>query len=180
MDRTLNAVVNKDNAGTVRVEVRGSLTDTTRPDLVRVVRKLRATGDVSHIRVDFASSALIESTALAGLRQELNEVDGGSGAEGVSLQFSPAIAGDFAGDFAMAEDSQPVPALTAEQAAVRPIMSYTDEELLAASDSLFKLMDQPGAAADVLMQYNEIGLEITRRELGAIAADGPESQSVMS
>jgi hypothetical protein len=48
----------------------------------------------------------------------------------------------------------------------RALQEYSDEELLLASDTLFALLDNPGAFAgsDLLGRYDDIGREITRRQ----------------
>lgn len=50
----------------------------------------------------------------------------------------------------------------------RPLSGYSDDELLAASDSVFGLLDDPAdmARSELLATYDDIGLEITRREVG--------------
>ena len=50
----------------------------------------------------------------------------------------------------------------------RPLNVYSDDELLAASDSVFGMMDNPAdmARTQLLATYTEIGLEISRREGG--------------
>ena len=50
----------------------------------------------------------------------------------------------------------------------RPLNRFSDDELLAASDSVFGLLDNPAdmARSELLATYDEIGLEISRREVG--------------
>lgn len=98
MDRALNALVDLDvRADIVRIEVRGSLTQVSRPGLVQIIRRVRLMGIRSHIRVGFAQAALVQSTALAGLRRDLNAIDAtvfpGVHGTGVSLDFSPGGSG---------------------------------------------------------------------------------------
>jgi hypothetical protein len=107
MDRALNAFVNLDvPADVVRIDVQGSLNQDSRPGLVQMIRRIRKIGIRSHIRVELSRAGMVESSALAGLRSDLNAIDTSSlpgiyGA-GVSLELSPtrdewAAAPDFAG-----------------------------------------------------------------------------------
>ena len=50
----------------------------------------------------------------------------------------------------------------------RRLTRFSDDELLAASDSVFGLLDDPTgmARSELLATYDEIGLEISRREVG--------------
>src|SRR5215211_7045523 len=95
MDRALNALVNLDvPADVVRIDVQGTLNQESRPGLVQIVRRIRRMGIRSHIRVELSRAVLVESTALAGLRQELNAIDAstlmGIHGAGVSLDLSPS------------------------------------------------------------------------------------------
>jgi hypothetical protein len=47
-----------------------------------------------------------------------------------------------------------------------PLAEYSDDELLAASDSVFGMLDDPAAIAgtELLARYDAIGMEISRRE----------------
>ena len=96
MDRKLHALVKLDVAAdVVRIDVRGSLNQESRPALVHVIRRIRRMGVTAHIRVDLSQAAFVESPALVGLRNDLNAIDGGSSdgdtstASGVSLEFMP-------------------------------------------------------------------------------------------
>lgn len=187
MDRALNALVNLDvPADTVRIDVRGSLNHESRPDLVHIIRRVRRMGIRSHIRVDLSQATLVESAALAGLRSDLNAMDitalPGIDGAGVSLQVSTATdgwaspAGRGRGtppapdDDALLADAHQeflgVPAARLEELFCRPLQEYSDEELLAASDTLFALLDNPKALAgsDLLGRYNDIGQEILQRQ----------------
>jgi hypothetical protein len=131
-------------------------------------------GITAHIRVELGRSAFVESAALAGLRNDLNAIDGGStGAEvagmpapgGVSLELNPrgddstALQTlDMSGEFMASVD----------QSGTRKLTGYSDDELLAASDSVFGLLDDPSgiARSELLATYDEIGMEISRREVG--------------
>ncbi len=177
MDQSLNAQVKLDVASDViRIEVRGSLTRNSRPVLMQLIQRIRHAGLSSHIRVDLAHAAFVESTALAGLRNDLNAIDGGSGelevsgakpvSAGVSLELQ-MFADDFgrvfqtldlAGDLAASVDTP----------GMRPLARFSDDELLAASDSVFGQLDDPatGAPSELLAQYEDISLEITLREFG--------------
>lgn len=94
MDRALNALVTLDvHADIVSIDVRGSLNQESRPGLVQIIRRIRRIGILSHIRVELSRAAMVESSALAGLRGDLNAIDTGAqpgiyGA-GVSLDLSP-------------------------------------------------------------------------------------------
>lgn len=189
MDRALDAVVNFDvPADIVRIEVRGSLTCGSRPHLVHIIRRVRRMGIRCHICVDLSQAELVESAALAGLRTDLNVLDantlsGGYGA-GVSLLLTPVArtaslgtpaseqplpmdddirelfpGGRFAGEY------PDLPVMWIEELYGRPLTEYSNEELLAASDALFALLDSPQTqdSADLLGRYNDIGLEIHRR-----------------
>jgi hypothetical protein len=64
----------------------------------------------------------------------------------------------------------PYPAqLTAalEAAGVRPLSNYSSEELLAASNSLFELLDDPAghSGTELLAQYDAICRELDRRDI---------------
>jgi hypothetical protein len=188
MDRALNALVNLDvPADVVGIDVRGSLNHESRPDLVHIIRRVRRMGIRSHISVDLSQAALVESSALAGLRSDLNAMDSntlpGIYGAGVSLHLTAAtdsrassegtgtqplvIVDDDAALLAEGPDGRPAePAAGLEELFGRPLTEYTDDELLMASDSLFALLDNPEAFAgsDLLGRYNDIGQEILRRQ----------------
>jgi hypothetical protein len=190
MDRELDAVVNFDvPADIVRIEVRGSLTCGSRPQLVHMIRRVRRMGIRCHICVDLSQAGLVESSALSGLRNDLNVLDantlaGGYGA-GVSLQLTPAARTAFGGappseqPLPMDDDIRELfpggrfageyphlPVMWIEELYGRPLTEYSNDELLAASDTLFALLDSPQTqdSADLLGRYNDIGLEIHRRQ----------------
>jgi hypothetical protein len=175
MDRALDALVNLDVAADiVRIDVRGSLNQDSRPGLVQIIRRIRRMGIRSHIRVELSRAAMVESSALAGLRSDLNAIDTGSlpgihGA-GVSLDLSPwddaaapagqpltVLEGFSAGGDAdleavgypagfAGETEIPLLELTGlEVLCGRRLQDYSDEELLLASDTLFTLLDNPAA-----------------------------------
>ncbi|BCW17928.1 hypothetical protein NtRootA9_06360 [Arthrobacter sp. NtRootA9] len=196
MDRSLHALVNLDvPADLVRIEVRGSLTHESRPDLVHIIRRVRRMGIRAHIRVDLSQAALVESAALAGLRADLNNMDAltlpGIYRSGVSLDLAGSYdelpAGPPADDRTSCDvtplnvldddshlthggafgDEYPVaPDAALEELFGRELVEFSDEELLAASDALFALLDQPRAfpGADLLGRYNDIGRELGRRQ----------------
>ena len=176
MDNLLNAQAQLDIAtDVVRIEVRGSLTQQSRPTLMQLISHVRRMGITSHIRVNLGRAAFVESSALAGLRIDLNAIDGASAlvdtagalpsSAGVSLELHPIVENAFAAlpsldlsaDFAASIDTDGTRALT----------DYSDDELLAASDSVFGLLDNPADMANtrLLATYVEIGLELSRREL---------------
>ncbi|MCX6498392.1 MAG: hypothetical protein NTU93_06265 [Arthrobacter sp.] len=177
MDQSLNAHVKFDVASDlIRIDVRGSLTQDTRQDLMQLIQRIRRMGISSHIRVDLAQAQCVESCALAGLRNDLNAIDGGAGrlkvagsltgAAGVSLELQ-MIAQDFGRDFQPLDLSADFLA-SIDPSGSRPLARYSDDELLAASDSVFGKLDDPdaGAPSELLAQYEDIRLEITRREFG--------------
>lgn len=95
MDRALKAFVNLDvPADIVCIDVRGSLNQDSRPGLVQIIRRVRKIGIRSHIRVELSRAAMVESSALAGLRSDLDAIDTsilpGTYGAGVSLDLSPA------------------------------------------------------------------------------------------
>ncbi|HEU4667978.1 MAG TPA: hypothetical protein VFS79_09970 [Arthrobacter sp.] len=197
MDRALNALVNLDVPGDiVRIDVRGSLDQGSRPELVHIIRRIRRMGIRSHIRVDLSGAVLVESSALAGLRSDLNAIDTGTlpgiHGSGVSLDLSLGAA-EWAADHDpkgrelaliegladgcedvddLAEGFPPVPAGCLEELCGRPLEEYSDAELLAASDAIFALLDSPKAFAgsDLLGRYSDIGEELRRRQQESGAA----------
>ncbi len=190
MDRRLHALVMRDVVtGVVRIDVQGSLAGESRPSLVHLVRRVRSMGIRSHIRVDLSQAAFVESSALAGLRHDLNAVDGATtpamNGSGVSLnltshaggglspaghsELSLAITDELTEGFADEAEGKTQAPLGAMFAL--PLTDYSDEELLVASDSIFALLDTPEAFAgsDLLARYKDIGEEIARRDpAGAI------------
>ncbi|MDZ4091210.1 MAG: hypothetical protein U1D68_08395 [Arthrobacter sp.] len=177
MDTSLNAQAKLDIASDVlRIDVRGSLTQQSRPTLMQLIQRARRMGITSHIRVNLGNAAFVESSALAGLRNDLNAIDGAAAlvdtagalpsSAGVSLELNPyletAVAAlpslDLSADFTASIDTS----------GTRPLNVFSDAELLAASDSVFGLLDNPAdmARSQLLATYNEIGLEISRREVG--------------
>ncbi|WP_309108078.1 hypothetical protein [Arthrobacter sp.] len=167
MDRKLQALVKLDVVSdVVRIDVRGNLTQDSRPGLVHVIRRIRRMGIKSHIRVDLFRATHVESAALAGLRNDLNAIDGR--ATGVSLELiqrgpdshqdsdNDAQALEFTGEFLASIDPS----------GSHPLAKYSDDELLAASDSVFGMLDDPAAVtgSELLAQYEAIGMEIERRQ----------------
>ena len=175
MDRKLHALVRLDvTADIVRIDVRGSLNQDSRPALVHVIRRIRRMGITAHIRVDLSQAAFVESPALVGLRNDLNAIDGGAGdgglsdASGVSLEFMPrpdALAPDTGAGLKTIEITGEF-AASIDPSGCGPLSQYSDDELLAASDSVFGLLDDPAAIAgtELLAQYDAIGMEISRRK----------------
>jgi hypothetical protein len=175
MDRKLHALVKLDvTSDVVRIDVRGSLNHHSRPALVMVIRRIRRMGITAHIRVDFSQAAFVESGALVGLRNDLNAIDGGAteagittGA-GVSLDFMPRrddVAAD-AGHGSRTVDITGEFAASIDPSGYGPLAKFSDDELLAASDSVFGMLDDPTALAgtELLARYDAIGKEISRRE----------------
>ena len=177
MDQTLLAHVKLDIVSdVVRIDVRGSLTQDTRPALMRTIQRVRRMGITSHITISLGRAAFVESSALAGLRNDLTIFDGGLAHAGVAVAL-PAVGGvclelsphrdgpatvlpslNISGDLTASIDAS----------GTRPLSGYSDDELLAASDSVFGLLDDPAdmASSELLAAYDDIGLEITRREVG--------------
>lgn len=172
MDHSLNAQVRLDIAtDVVRIDVHGSLTQLSRPALMQLFQRIRRMGITSHIRVNLGGAVLIESPALAGLRNDLNALDRAAAlvdtagalpsSAGVSLELNPLVkqsgtALDLSADFTASLDAS----------GTRPLAGYSHDELLAASDSVFGLLDNPSdmARSQLLATFEEIGLEISRRE----------------
>ena len=193
MDHPSNATTGLDAAvsrneltDTVRIDVLGNLSQASRPALVQMIQRLRSRGIQSPVCVDLSRAVRVESAALAGLRGDLNAMEGAPGTlgGGVSLvltgvdaeqadrntvvplrEVSEAIdaesaaAVDTAGIEAAGLEHSPAPL------ALRPLEGYSDEELFAASDEIFSLLDDPEAVggSDLLGRYNDIGQEILRR-----------------
>lgn len=175
MDRKLHALVKLDvTSDVVRIDVRGSLNHDSRPALVLVIRRIRRMGITAHIRVDLSRAAFVESVALVGLRNDLNAIDGGasdggvSTGSGVSLDFTPRR-DDVASDSGAGSRTVEITgefAASIDPSGCGPLAQYSDDELLAASDSVFGMLDDPAAIArtELLARYDAIGLEISRRE----------------
>ena len=175
MDRKLHALVKLDvTTDVVRIDVRGSLNHDSRPALVLVIRRIRRMGITAHIRVDLSRAAFVESVALVGLRNDLNAIDGGasdggvSTGSGVSLDFMPRL-DDLAADSGAGSRTLEITgefAASIDPSGCGPLAQYSDDELLAASDSVFGMLDDPAAIArtELLARYDAIGLEISRRE----------------
>ncbi|AXJ09761.1 hypothetical protein [Arthrobacter sp. PM3] len=173
MDQSLHALVKIDViSDVVRIDIRGSLTQASRSALMQIIQRVRRMGITAHISVDLGRATFIESSALAGLRNDLNAIDRGAAGQefgrpsapgGVSLELSPR-----------ADDSATLQTLdmsgnataSAAPAGTRRLTRFSDDELLAASDSVFGLLDDPAgmARSELLATYDEIGLEISRRE----------------
>lgn len=176
MDQTLHPRVKLDIAlDVVRIDIRGSLTQDSRPSLMQIIQRVRRMGITSRIHVHLGRAAFVESSALAGLRNDLNAVGGGVPAgtsgglpigAGVSLELNPH-------DDGPAAELEPLElptdlAASLDTSGTGPLTSYSDDELLAASDSVFGLLDNPAdmARSELLASYEEIGLEISRRQVG--------------
>lgn len=176
MDQILNAPVNLDvSSDVVRIDVRGSLTQATRPALLQTIQRVRQMGISLHIRVDIGHAEFVESSALAGLRSDLNAIDGGVPQDvawtrpaqaGVSLELNPSTDSQDAVLRSLDLSGELTASVDAPEAG--PLTGFTDDELLAASDSLFGKMDDPSdmANTELLATYDEISLEISRREDG--------------
>ena len=100
MDTSLNAHAKLDIASDVlRIDVRGSLTQHSRPTLMQLIQRVRRMGITSHIRVHLGNASFVESAALSGLRNDLNAIDGAAAlvdtagalpsSAGVSLELNP-------------------------------------------------------------------------------------------
>ncbi|WP_255769823.1 hypothetical protein [Pseudarthrobacter sulfonivorans] len=182
----LNAATSRDDhSDTVRIDVLGSVDQASRPALVHMIQKLRNLGIQSHVSVNLSQAARVESTALAGLRKDLNSMEGAPGISGggVSLTLTGADHADRIDDDTVVPLREPADVLEAEFGAAfeadsheakepapasqvfLPLEDYSDDELFAASDEVFSLLDDPQAVggADLLGRYNDIGEEILRR-----------------
>lgn len=193
MDRTLQALIKLDVVtDIVRIDVQGSLNQESRPSLVHIIRRVRRMGISSHIRVDLSGAAFIESAALAGLRNDLNAIDGETfaGVDGQGVSLHMAATGGAAGSGILGQslaipESLAITDLLTDGfmdglphvetmpdspgqglLAGRALGECSDDELLAASDLLFALLDTPQAfgGADLLARYNDIGHEISLRQ----------------
>jgi hypothetical protein len=181
MDNQLNPLIKIDDAaGTARIDVRGSLTQATRPELMHQIQRVRRMGISSPITVELSHAAFVESSALAGLRFDLNAIDAGTrqaaaaaGTPGVFLEVMSTR------EHAVAESRPDFTALTnpaelseaLEDAGLRPLSDYSPDELLAASDAVFGLLDDPAghSGQELLARYDAIGEEIARREVAESA-----------
>ena len=176
MDQSLNAQVKLDvDSDVIRIDVRGALSRDSRPALIQLIQRIRRAGLSSHIRVDLAHATFVESSALAGLRNDLNAIEDGAGqldvaggtpAAGVSLELQ-MFADDFGRVFQTVDLSGDLTA-SMDPSGTRPLARFSDDELLAASDSVFGKLDDPasGAPSELLGRYEDISLEMTRREFG--------------
>ncbi|WP_353711135.1 hypothetical protein [Arthrobacter sp. K5] len=174
MDNQLNSLIKINDAnGTARIDVRGSLTQASRPELILEIRRVRRMGISSPITVDLSQAAFVESSALAGLRFDLNTLD--AGAWQVSSRPAPGVLLEvFSSRDTVAEARADFTALTDPaglteaqvDAGFRPLSTYSSHELLAASDSVFALLDDPAGRSghELLARYEAIGEEIARRE----------------
>jgi len=69
MDNQLDSLLKIDRCtNTARIDILGSLTPASRPDLLREIHRVRGMGITSSITVDLSRAAFVESCALAGLR----------------------------------------------------------------------------------------------------------------
>ena len=175
MDNQLESLLKIDRCtNTARIDILGSLTPASRPDLLHEIHRVRGMGITSSITVDLSRAAFVESCALAGLRMDLNAQD--ASLQGESAAAAPGISlVVMAGGGQEAAETRnltalPQPSLSVaapDPSGVRPLSSYSSEELLAASDSVFKLLDDPSGrwGQELLAHYEAIGAELTRREL---------------
>lgn len=189
MDRKLHALVKFDvSTDAVEIDVRGSLNQDSRPALLYIVRRIRRMGITSHIRVGFSRAVLVESQALAGLRNDLNAIDGGateagiSTGSGVSLEFMapPPVLPNGAAAASKSVEITGEFTASIDAGGFGQLDKYSDDELLAASDIVFGLLDQPStfAGPELLAHYDAIGMEISRREIRDATADPAEPNPV--
>ena len=178
MDHSLNAHTQLDVAANiVLIDVRGSLTRASRPALLQTIQRVRQAGISSHVRVELGRAEIVESSALAGLRDDLNAIDGGVAAlpdvagalpdpAGVSLELNPHADEPDAVLRSLDLDLDVTASVDSSESGV--LTGFTDDELLAASDSVFGMMDNPAEMANsgLLASYDEIVLELSRREDG--------------
>ncbi|MCB5280887.1 hypothetical protein QK292_04800 [Arthrobacter sp. AL08] len=176
MDTSLNAQAALDIAADIfRIDVRGSLSQDSRPELMQLIQRIRRMGITSHIRVCLGRAQFVESAALAGLRNDLNVIDGAAalvdaagalpGSAGVSLELNPHPDSAVAALTSIDVSADLTSAVHAT--GPRPLNGFSNDELFAASDSVFGLLDNPAnmARSQLLATYDEIGLEISRREI---------------
>jgi hypothetical protein len=176
MDNHLDSHVNVDRAAkSVRIDIRGSLARASRPELLQEIQRIRRLGITYPITVDLSHATFVESSALAGLRLDLNAQDfclqglPSATAPGVSLVVMAGSGQDMAEsrtDLAVVPYSSQ-PAIAPLPTAFRPLSSYSSSELLAASDAVFGLLDDPAGHCgnELLAQYEAICEELSRREL---------------
>lgn len=177
MDHSLNAHVKLDTASdVVRIDVRGSLTQASRTSLLETIQRVRQMGIRSHIRVDLGHAEFVESSALAGLRNDLNATDHGvahsdvagavTAVNGVSLELNPHA--DDPNAVLKSLDLSSVVTAPVDVSATGPLTRFSVDALLAASDSVFCMMDNPSemASSELLACYDAIGMEISRRQDG--------------
>lgn len=171
MDQTLHAHVRLDIASDlVLVDVRGSLTRESRPSLREIIRRIREMGITSRIRVDLGHAAFVQSSALAGLRHDLNATAGVTSAVGVlplensvSLEVGPRT-GDAVEVLETLDLSEGLGASLGSPGR-GPLARYSDDELFAASDSVFGMLDTPAITRpELLASFDAISLELGRRE----------------
>lgn len=176
MDNHLEPLVNVDpSAKTVRIDIRGTLSPASRPDLLQEIQRIRRMGITHPITVDLSRAAYVESSALAGLRIDLNAQD--ARMQGLSSAAVPGVslvvmAGSGQGMAEVGADLPVLPypsqsAIAPASAAFRPLSSYSSPELLAASDAVFRRLDDPAGHCgnELLAQYEAICEELSRREL---------------
>ena len=178
MDQSLNAHATHDtDSDVVRIDVRGSLTRASRPALLQTIERVRQAGINSHIRVELGHAEFVESSALAGLRDDLNAIDGGvpslpeaagvlPDSSGVSLELTPLTEDPDAALRTLDLDLDGGSATSVDSAGTGTLTVFSDDELLAASDTVFGMLDNPAdmASSELLATYEEITLEISRRE----------------
>lgn len=161
VDHCLQAIISLDvPRDTVHVDIDGCLTRITRTSLLEVTERIRKFRFSSHIRVHLGSAAFVESTALAGLRMDLEtEVGRASGRPGqgrVSLETCAL------------ESATSRHALSGITLRAARLDDFTKVDLLAASDFLFAWLDDAHGCSGtdvsaMLALYEHIGQEISGR-----------------
>ena len=127
---------------------------------MQLIQRVRRMGITSHIRVNLGLAVLVESVALAGLRNDLNAIDGAQPGRnsrctaqfaGVSLDLNPFRDApssalrplDLSADFSASIDAT----------GTRPSTFYSDDELLAEIPLVFGMMDNPADGPDAQFRH---------------------------
>ncbi|WP_326966287.1 hypothetical protein [Arthrobacter sp. CG_A4] len=166
MDHRLLAIISLDvPRDTVHIDIGGSLTGVSRDALFGITGRIRQLRAGSHIHVHLGPALFVESAALAGLRKDLETLDGVRGGQpdqsgqgrGVSLETRSR---------GSAQEWQQ--GLAGIVSCTARLDGFTDDELLTASDFVFTWLDDedgcPGTdVPEMLALYELIGQEMSGR-----------------
>ena len=169
LDHCLLAIVSLDvPRDTVHIDIGGSLTGVSRDDLFGITGRIRQLRPGSHIHVHLGPAMFVESAALAGLRTDLETLDGVRG--GQPGQSGPSVQGRGVSletrSLGSAQEWQQ--GLAGITSCPARLDGLTDDELLSASDFVFTWLDDedgcPGTdVAEMLALYELIGQEMSGR-----------------